>query len=133
MALAGPLALGLLANCDRERERPSLLGRWVGDGPRSEGSTFEFRGDGTATWWLPAGEFELEYRADYGDTPIALDIRGFEEGPLAGRVLQCIVRFEGDTRLWVDCEPGEPGSDEDRPASFDSEETWTYARSEEEP
>ena len=122
-ALAGII---VLAACG---DRASLVGEWEATSENAAGSSFVFHADGTALWVLP-DTFRIRYEADFGASPHALDLSGFEEGPLAGYVLYCIFELEGDDRMRLDCEPGvatDRGSGV-RPNTFGSEQTQTFVR-----
>src|SRR5438477_9805606 len=75
LSLCGVLAL--LAPSS-QAATPSLLGKWYG---LQEGSpmTVEFRKDGTISVKVEANSnasFTCQYRADYGTTPVTVDLTG---------------------------------------------------------
>ena len=117
----GVLAIGVLilaAACASERAPSStLLGRWEAVSANASGSSFEFRADGTATWSLHK-PFEIQYRAD----ATALDLFGFQEGPLQGRTLYCLTELGSKDRFRMDCEPTA------RPTTLDPAQAQEFAR-----
>ena len=127
---AALIAFGVAMACERGAPGASgLVGEWVATSENAERSEFVFREDGTALWLLP-DTFRIRYEADLDASPHALDLSGFEEGPLRGYVLYCIFDLEGDDTMRLDCEPGvatERGAGL-RPDEFGSEQTQTFAR-----
>jgi hypothetical protein len=108
---------------------PGLVGEWQATSENAEGSSFVFREDGTALWLLP-DTFQIRYETDLDASPRALDLSGFEKGPLRGYVLYCIFDLEGDDTMRLDCEPGvasERGAGI-RPDEFGGEQTQTFVR-----
>jgi hypothetical protein len=108
---------------------PGLVGEWQATSENAEGSSFVFREDGTALWLLP-DTFQIRYETDLHASPRALDLSGFEKGPLRGYVLYCIFDLEGDDTMRLDCEPGvasERGAGI-RPDEFGGEQTQTFVR-----
>jgi hypothetical protein len=108
---------------------PGLVGEWQATSENAEGSSFVFREDGTALWLLP-DTFQIRYETDLDASPRALDLSGFEKGPLRGYVLYCIFDLEGDDTMRLDCEPGvasERGAGI-RPDDFGGEQTQTFVR-----
>lgn len=115
--------------CERGvRGGSGLVGEWQATSENAEGTSFVFRDDGTALWLLP-DTFRIQYEADLDASPKALDLSGFESGPLEGYVLYCVFELEGE-ELRLDCEPGvasERGAGI-RPDEFGDEQTQTFAR-----
>ncbi|HET6341017.1 MAG TPA: hypothetical protein VFG78_02405 [Gemmatimonadota bacterium] len=108
---------------------PGLVGEWQATSENAAGSSFVFREDGTALWLLP-DTFQIRYETDLDASPRALDLSGFEEGPLRGYVLYCIFDLDGDDTMRLDCEPGvasERGAGI-RPDEFGGEQTQTFVR-----
>lgn len=99
-----------------------LAGAWTGTDSEGRPLTLVF-GEGDAALWITdrvpgvQDTTVLRYRADTAATPSRVDLRGFEEGPLAGMVLYGIYEREGSDTLRIDFEAGVPGSGE-RPDSF---------------
>jgi len=128
--VAALVANSVPAACDRGVPGGSgLVGEWDATSANAEGTSFVFREDGSALWLLP-DTFRIRYEADRDATPRALDLLGFEDGPLEGYVLYCIFDLEGDVTLRLDCEPGvatERGAGI-RPDEFGGEQTQIFAR-----
>lgn len=119
-------AISVAAACGNSS---GLVGEWQAASENAEGSSFVFREDGTALWLLP-DTFQIRYETDLDASPRALDLSGFEEGPLRGYVLYCIFDLEGDDTMRLDCEPGvasERGAGI-RPDEFGGEQTQTFVR-----
>ncbi len=120
------VAISVAAACGNS---PGLVGQWDATSENAQGSSFVFRDDGTALWLLP-DTFRIRYEVDFDASPNALDLSGFEEGPLRGYVLYCIFDLEGGDTMRLDCEPGvatERGAGI-RPDEFGGEQTQTFAR-----
>jgi hypothetical protein len=120
------VAISVAAACG---DAPALVGEWEATSENAEGSSFVFREDGTALWLLP-DTFRIRYETDLDASPRALDLSGFEEGPLRGYMLYCIFDLEGDDTMRLDCEPGvatERGTGI-RPDEFGGEQTQIFAR-----
>ena len=109
-----------------------LLGEWVSVGSGANLTTYIFEEGGSSRWVLELEEspdtFLVDYRVDYRQKPIHLDIGPWSSGPLSGRTLFGIVEMQGPDRFRVDFEPADPdGAGTERPASF-SNQAVTYAR-----
>lgn len=109
-----------------------LLGEWVSVGSGADRTTYIFEEGGRSRWVLELEEdpdtFRVNYRVDYHQTPIHLDVGPWGSGPLAGRTLFGIVEMQGPDRFRVDFEPADPDGDgTERPASF-SNQAVTYVR-----
>jgi len=124
------VAISVPAACDRGVPGASgLVGEWEATSPNAPGTAFVFRENGSALWLLP-DTFRIRYEIDLDTSPHALDLSGFESGPLEGYVLYCIFDLEGDDTMRLDCEPGvatERGAGI-RPDEFGGEQTQTFAR-----
>ena len=119
-----------LLSCAEPRQ--ALLGTWVSVGSEAAATTYVFHEDGRAEWILKLSEasdtFEVPYRANYGTTPIQLDVGPWDSGPLAGQTLFGIVEVQGPDRFRVDFEPADPDGDgSERPVTF-SEQAVTFVR-----
>lgn len=109
-----------------------LVGGWVSVGAEGPAMTYVFQETGRAQWILNLSEgpdtFEVAYEADYGSTPIELDMGPWGSGPLAGQTLYGIVELQGPDRFRVDFEPADPDGDgSERPVTF-SEQAVTFVR-----
>ena len=122
--------LGIEAVYTRARADNPLVGTWTGTYVEGHGMTFVFDGSGSAQWRVvrPEGtiSFSLSYRIDLSTTPHAIELHGFQDGPLAGRTMYGIFELEGTDSFRLDLEPGEAGSTGDgvRPTEF-SDRTLT--------
>lgn len=103
----------------------NLNGVWEND----FGQTFVFNDDNSALWIFESRNiidtFNIKYKVDYYTDPVELDLYGFKGGPLTGKTLFGIVKFEKNS---LTCE-FEAGYNEDiRPKEFDNEHIQTYFR-----
>ena len=103
-----------------------LLGEWVSLGSGPFPTTYIFEEGGRGRWVLELEEgpdtFAVDYRVDYRQTPIHLDVGPWSTGPLAGRTLFGIVEMVGPDRFRVDFEPADPDGDgTERPSSFSNQ------------
>ncbi len=127
--LAATIALATLS-CEQPFD--PLLGAWVSVGSVGTPTTYVFHEDGRAEWILKLSEgtdtFEVAWQADYGTTPMQLDMGPWGSGPLAGQTLYGIVELQGPDRFRVDFEPADPDGDgSERPVTF-SEQAVTFVR-----
>ena len=109
-----------------------LLGEWVSVGSGTNPMTYIFDEGGRGQWVLELEEgpdtFAVDYRVDYRQIPIQLDVGPWSSGPLAGRTLFGILEMQGPDRFRVDFEPADPDGDgTERPASF-SNQAVTFVR-----
>ena len=109
-----------------------LLGEWVSVASATGQMTYIFEEEGQSRWVLGLAEdpdtFAVDYRVDYRQSPIHLDVGPWSTGPLAGRTLFGIVEMQGPDRFVVDFEPADPDGDgTERPSSF-SNQSVTFVR-----
>ena len=119
-----PALVGAVLACTEPTD--PLLGEWVSVGTGPGPMTYIFEQDGRSRWVLDLEEgpdtFAVDYRVDYGRTPIHLDIGPWSSGPLTGRTLFGIIEMQGPDRFRVDFEPADPDGDgTGRPASFSNQ------------
>lgn len=114
-----------------EKVPPSLIGTWTGVDSRGGIQTFTFSRKGKATWRISYGEDTIvsgiAYEVGHDSAPFTLDLSGFTEGPLKGKVLYGILSFDDDNTFRFDAEPGSPDTDLLRPDDF-TRSTVTYVR-----
>ena len=83
--------LGIETVYTRRPDSAPLVGRWQGVYRDTQDMSFEFRDDGTVQWSIRSdqfsGTYELRYWADYSVSPHQLELFGFSDGPLAGKVM----------------------------------------------
>jgi hypothetical protein len=112
--------------CTSKPDCYELPGRWT----NREGQVLVFQPDGKAMWLIQFGSqfdtFRVQYRYDCKQNPAALDLSGFESGPLSGKTLYGIVEWASDSAFRFDAEAG--ASPEVRPKSFNVEQTERYFR-----
>jgi len=103
----------------KDLDPDALVGVWKGVTANARTWTLTLREGGTATWDLGRSAFEVGYRFTPTATPLALDLFGFDRGPLQGMTLFGIVERNGDRLRW-DAEPSPLGGDGvgRRPTSF---------------
>ncbi len=124
--LAAPLCAVLLGAC--AYSGPRVVGAWSGIHDQSGPNTLTFRENGTATWTFDApevGTFELTYAIRYRGNPHQIELRGFDRGVLAGRVLYGILEFLADDRFRFAAAAGEPDDAERRPRDFADAQIYT--------
>ena len=99
-------------------------GTWLEQGPAGQEAEWVFGADGTLSWNVIDQEAEgyddLRYEVVSSGDPHQVDIRGFDQGPMAGQVLYCIAVFPSDETMRLDCEPGPEDSEASRPTTFSS-------------
>jgi hypothetical protein len=103
---------------------PSLPGTWRGSSANAAGTVLDFRADGTLAWTFPGGTVTAKYVTSGRE----LDITDFSGGMLQGSALYCIHELETPRRMRMDCERAQPGRTEERPASFDPQQTQVFER-----
>ena len=125
LALLGGVVI-LFFSCANSSPCHELDGRWT----NREGQIFLFQPDGKALWLIQFGStfdtFPIEYRYDCKRQPAALDLSGFQTGPLTGKTLFGILEWASDTAFRFDAEPGT--SPDVRPKTFNSEQAQRYFR-----
>lgn len=123
LALVGG-AISLFFCCNTKPACGELAGQWT----NREGQVFLFQPNGRAFWLIKFGSqfdtFPIEYRYDCGQQPLALDLAGFQSGPLTGKTLYGIVEWTSDSSFRFDAEPGT--LPEVRPTKFDNEQTMRF-------
>ncbi len=114
-----------------EKAPPSITGTWTGVDSRGGIQTFTFSRKGKATWRISYGEDTvvsgITYSLSHDSVPFRLDLSGFTDGPLKGKVLYGILSFDDDNTFRFDAEPGSPETDLLRPDDFTAS-TVTYVR-----
>jgi len=116
--------VSLFISCTDTPPCYDLAGRWT----NREGQVFLFQPEGKALWLIKFGSkfdtFPIQYAYDCKQRPAALDLSGFQNGPLMGKTLFGILEWTSDTSFRFDGEPGT--SPEVRPQTFNVEQTQRY-------
>ncbi|HVS04293.1 MAG TPA: pitrilysin family protein [Thermoanaerobaculia bacterium] len=97
----------------------ALVGRWMCQQPGAAPETsFVFSGDGALEWNVGEERFALRWQAEAEAGALALDLTGFDRGPLQGLALYCRAEIGGEDVMRLDCEPGTPAQAAERPAAL---------------
>lgn len=114
----------LFHSCQLNSTCFELPGQWT----NREGQVFLFQPDGKGLWLIKFGSefdtFPISYQYDCSRKPAALDLSGFQTGPLTGKTLFGILEWTSDSSFRFDAEPGT--LPEVRPKTFNSEQTMKF-------
>ena len=97
-----------------------LAGTWL----NTDGFVFVFLPDSSALWLTQFGNqydtVRLRYALDCNQTPLALNLSGFQTGPHQGKTLYGILEWTSDSTFRFRYEL------ETRPTVFDNEQTMKF-------